>query len=462
VQKSALICGVEMKKEISLIKFLFAFLDFLLFFVALSLTLFFRFGFNFPLYFQEHFLPFFFLFFFYLLLLFAFNLYDFYLLNLKNLFQRISSFTFSALILGIIYFYFGQTIFKISPKTNLFVFLFIFILFLSFSRILIFKFFYRKKIEVYFLGDEKLKEKLEKDLQDHQFFSFRGYYLPGYRPDAMPGYKPDKSGSHPGSLSVKNPGKLTHNKILVIAPHYNLKPKEFQLIFNSEITTFDFIDFYEKFLGRIPLEAINSDWLLKYLSLFQSKIYFYFKRSFDLILASLIFIFLFVPLFIPISLLIYLSDPGQIFFKNLRVGYKKKNFSLLKFRTMKEIKKSKESWAVGEEEKRIFLFGKFLRITHLDELPQIFNILKGEITLVGPRPEQPGIFSELEKEIPFYELRVLVLPGITGWAQVNYKYPENLEETKIKLEYDLYYLKNYSLFLDLLIIIKTIQKLLTF
>ena len=426
-----------MKKEISLIKFLFVVLDFLLFFLALSLTLFFRFGFNFALYFQEHFLPFFFLFFFYLLLLFAFNLYDFYLLNLKILFQRITSFTFSALILGIIYFYFGQVIFKISPKTNLFIFIFLFLLFLSFSRILALKFFSQRKIEVYFLGEEELKEKLEKDLQNHQFFSFRSYF----------------------DINANN---SAGNKILVIAPHYHLKPSEFRLILNSEITTFDFIDFYEKFFGRIPLEAIDSDWLLRYLTPLQSKIYFYFKRSFDLILASLLFIFLFLPLFLPISLLIYLSDPGPIFFKNLRVGYKRKNFYLLKFRTMKEIKKSKESWAVGEEEKRIFPFGKFLRITHLDELPQVFNIFKGELTLVGPRPEQPGIFSELEKEIPFYELRVLILPGFTGWAQVNYKYPENLEETKVKLEYDLYYLKNYGLFLDLLIIIKTIQKLLTF
>jgi lipopolysaccharide/colanic/teichoic acid biosynthesis glycosyltransferase len=425
-----------MKKEISLIKFLFALLDFLLFFLALNLTLFFRFGFHFPLYFQEHFLPFFFLFFFYLLLLFAFNLYDFYLLNLKILFQRTLSFAFSALVLGIIYFYFGQVIFRISPKTNLFIFISIFLLFLSFSRILVLNFFSKRKIEVYFLGEEKLREKLEKDLQGHQFFSFRGYFNFAFQEST--------------------------NKILVIASHYHLKPKEFQFILNSEITTFDFIDFYERFLGRIPLEAIDSDWLLRQTSVFQSKFYFYFKRSLDLILATLIFVFLFLPLFLPISFLIYLSDPGPIFFKNLRVGYKKKIFSLLKFRTMKETRKSKESWAVGEEEKRIFLFGKFLRITHLDELPQIFNIFKGELTLVGPRPEQPEIFSELEKEIPFYELRVLVLPGITGWAQVNYKYPENLEETKIKLEYDLYYLKNYSLFLDFLIIIKTIQKLLTF
>jgi lipopolysaccharide/colanic/teichoic acid biosynthesis glycosyltransferase len=452
-----------MKKEISLIKFLFAFLDFLLFFFALGLTLFFRSGFKFPLYFQEHFLPFFFLFFLFLLLLIAFNLYDFYLLNFKLLFQRIISFTFSALILGIIYFYFGQIIFKISPKTNLFIFIFIFTLFFSFSRILALNFFSKRKIEVYFLGEEKLKEKLEKDLQDHQFFSFMGYYFHRYRPDTMPGYKPDKSDSHPGSLSVKNPGELNHNKILVIAPHYRLNNKEFQQILNSEITTFDFIDFYEKFLGRIPLEAIDSDWLLRYAISFQGRFYFYIKRIIDIILSIFILVFIFLPFFLPISLLIYLSDPGPIFFKNTRVGYKKKIFSLIKFRTMLQNNNFKKSrWAVGDEEKRIFLFGKFLRKTHLDELPQIFNLLKGNISLVGPRPEQPDIFDDLEKKIPYYELRVLILPGITGWAQVNYKYPENIEETKIKLEYDLYYLKNANVFLDFLIIIKTIHKLLTF
>jgi len=373
------------------------------------------------------------------LFLFAFNLYDFYFLTLKILFQRIISFAFSIFLFSIIYFYFGQTIFKISPKTNLFLFLLFFISLTFLSRFLLLKFFQKRKIEVYFLGEENLKNKIEKDLQGHPFFSFKGFF--DFKTLESPNFQ---------------------NKILIVSPNYQLKLKEFKLILNSGITTFDFVDFYERFLGRIPLEAINQNWLLRQTLSFQGKIYLYFKRLIDIFLAIFMFIFLFLPLFIPISLLIYLSDPGPIFFKNLRVGYRKKNFSLIKFRTMKEIKSQKEKWAVGDEEKRIFPFGKFLRLTHLDELPQIFNLLKGEITLVGPRPEQPEIFADLEKNIPFYELRILAPPGITGWAQVNYKYPENIEETKIKLEYDLYYLKNANLFLDFLIIIKTIQKLLTF
>jgi lipopolysaccharide/colanic/teichoic acid biosynthesis glycosyltransferase len=427
-----------MKKEISLIKFLFIILDFFLFFLALNLALSLRFGFNFSLYLQEYLNPFLLLFPFYLLLLFSFNLYDFYFLNLKTLFLRIFYFSFSALILSIVYFYFGQTIFKISPKTNLLIFLFSFILFLAITRFLALKIFQKRKALVYFLGREEMKRKLSKDLGDHPFFIFQGNWQ---------------------TNSFQNLDKLS---ILVTDPNYHLKAKEFQSILNSEIAVFDFIDFYERFFGRIPLEAVTSDWLIRQITTGQTKIYFYFKRFFDLLLSTFLFIFLFLPLFLPISILIFLFDPGSIFFKQSRVGYKRKIFELIKFRTMRQNKETEGKWAVGNEEKRIFLFGKFLRKTHLDELPQIFNLFKGELTLVGPRPEQPKIFEDLEKEIPFYEVRVLLPPGLTGWAQVNYKYPENLEETKVKLEYDLYYLKNDNLFLDFLILIKTLQKILTF
>ncbi|GIW67384.1 MAG: hypothetical protein KatS3mg096_252 [Candidatus Parcubacteria bacterium] len=431
-----------MKKEISLIKFLFVLLDIFLFFLALNLALAFRFGLNYSIYLQEHILPFLFLLPFYVFLLFTFNLYDFYLLNLKILLQRIFYFFLLALILSVIYFYFGQTIFKISPKTNLLIFLFSFLLLLFISRHLILKIFQKRKITVYFLGDENLKNKLETDLKNHPFFIFK-----------------EISGHNmPRILKGENNSYV----ILVIAPHYHLKPNDFQEILKEEITIFDFVDFYEKFLGRIPLEAIDSDWLIREIASGKSNFYFYFKRGIDVIVSVFLLLFLFLPLFLPIAFLIYLSDPGPIFFTQPRVGYKRQIFKLIKFRTMRQEKEEHGKWAVGSEEKRIFFIGKILRKTHLDELPQIFNILKGELTLVGPRPEQPKIFEDLEKEIPFYELRALVLPGFTGWAQVNYKYPENIEETKIKLEYDLYYLKNNNLFLDFLIIIKTFHKLLTF
>lgn len=429
-----------MKKEISLIKSIVVSLDFVLFFFALALTLFFRFGLDFSIYFKDHFMPFLFLFPFYLFFLFSFNLYDFYFLNLKIIIFRIFYFSFASLILSIAYFYFGETIFEISPKTNLIIFFSSFIFLIFVSRLLIFKIFQRRKINVYFLGREILEDKLKEDLQNHPFFVFKG------------SFKKDQGFQNNFSSQV----------VIVIDHKYNLKMDEFHRILNLDIAVFGFIEFYERFLGRIPLEAITPDWFLRELVHGESKVYLSLKRILDVVISLIILIFIFLPLFLPIALLIFISDPGPIFYIQERVGYKGKTFRLVKFRTMRKEQVFQQKWAVGDERKRIFLFGKFLRNTHLDELPQVFNLLKGDLTLVGPRPEQPEIFYKLEKEIPFYFFRAFVLPGLTGWAQVNYKYPENIEETKIKLEYDFYYLKNANIFLDFLIIIKTSQKLLTF
>ncbi len=424
-----------MKKEIFLIRFFFVLLDFIFFFVSLALVLFFRFPTEFSFRFQEHFFPFFFLFPFYLLFLISFGFYHLYFFNLKNLFLSLFNFLFSSLIFSAVYFYFTQTVFALSPKTNLLLFLILFSFFLILSRLFFFKVFQKKKLPLYFLATFKraqekvLEEKLIKDLKNHPFFEYKG------------------------TLNHLEEG------IVVVSPFYKFKASAFDKFLNKNIVIFGFVEFYEKFFGRIPLEAIDEDWLMKEIFWGESKFYYYLKRFLDIFLAFCLFIFLFLPLFLPISFLIYLSSPGSIFFLNERVGYQGKIFKLIKFRTMHPKREKEQKWAVGEEEKRIFFFGKILRKTHLDELPQIFNIFKGELSFVGPRPEQPKIFEELEKKIKFYSLRTLVLPGFTGWAQVNYKYPENLEETKIKLEYDFYYLKNYNLFLDILIVIKTIQLL---
>lgn len=422
-----------MKREIFLIKIFFIFIDFILFYLALVLTLAIRFGGDFYLRFQEHFYPFFFLFPFHLVLLFAFDLYNFYFLNFKNLILKIFNFFLTAFIFSIIYFYFSEIIFQISPKTNLLIFILVFTFLLIVSRLVFIKKYQKDKIKTYFLGRKILREKLIKDLKDHPLFSFSD-----------------------------NKEIISKNSVLIIDPEFKFQDQElFKQILNSQINVFDFVDFYEKFLGRIPLEVLNFDLVIKNLYLIENRIYFYLKRFVDLMLAIFFFIFIFVPLLPLISILIYLNSPGSIFFLQERVGYRRKIFKLIKFRTMEE-GDHRGKWAIGDEKKRIFFIGKILRKTHLDELPQLINILKGDISFVGPRPEQPEISKELEKKIPFYDLRYLVIPGLTGWAQVNYKYPEDIEETKIKLEYDLFYLKNNNLFLDVLIIIKTFQKFLGF
>jgi len=152
-----------------------------------------------------------------------------------------------------------------------------------------------------------------------------------------------------------------------------------------------------------------------------------------------------------------LSSPGPIFFHQTRVGLRGKPFSLLKFRTMRQDAEANGAVWASKHDARVTPLGRFMRKTRLDEIPQLWNVLRGEMGFVGPRPERPEFVQWLAREIPFYELRHMVRPGITGWAQVRYQYGANLEETKRKLEYDLYYVKHMSVGLDLLIMFETIK-----
>jgi exopolysaccharide biosynthesis polyprenyl glycosylphosphotransferase len=162
--------------------------------------------------------------------------------------------------------------------------------------------------------------------------------------------------------------------------------------------------------------------------------------------------------FIPfIMLAVRLSSPGPIFFKQTRVGLRGREFSVMKFRTMaQDAEANGAKWAT-KDDPRITRLGKFMRKTRLDEIPQLWNVLRGEMGFVGPRPERPEFVKWLDTEIPFYELRHIIRPGITGWAQVRYRYGASLEETKRKLEYDLYYVKHLSIGLDLLIMFETVK-----
>lgn len=180
------------------------------------------------------------------------------------------------------------------------------------------------------------------------------------------------------------------------------------------------------------------------------------KRGFD-ILGSFLALLVCLPLFIVIPILIKLDSPGPVIYKQLRVGKKGREFWLYKFRTMvKDAEKlSGPVWA-KKDDPRVTKVGKFLRKMRLDEIPQFFNVLKGDMSLVGPRPERPFFVAELRKKIPLYSKRFLVKPGITGWAQVKHKYDSSLNDVAEKLKYDFYYIENMSLLLDIKILIRTI------
>lgn len=217
-----------------------------------------------------------------------------------------------------------------------------------------------------------------------------------------------------------------------------------------------YTDFYEEVWGKVPLSRLEEEWFLKNLSRRQRKIDRAFKRGFD-ILFSLIGLVIFAVLFPLLALAVKISSRGPVFYSQTRVGQDGEEFVLYKLRTMTVgAEKNGPEWA-KDKDPRVTKVGRFLRATHLDEWPQFFNVLKGELSFVGPRPERPFFVEKLKKEVPFYDVRHIVKPGFTGWAQINYRYGASIEDTREKLKYDLYYIKNKNILFDLSIILKTIR-----
>jgi exopolysaccharide biosynthesis polyprenyl glycosylphosphotransferase len=213
---------------------------------------------------------------------------------------------------------------------------------------------------------------------------------------------------------------------------------------------------YETLLHKIPIDFVSQTWFLQNLSEGDKKIYDKIKRFDDIILTSLIVIIT-SPLWLIFALLIKLEDKGPMFYKQKRVSKDGKDFWLTKFRSMKVDAENGEAKWAEKNDPRITKIGRFLRKIHLDELPQMINVLKGDISLVGPRPERPEFVKKLEKEIPHYQLRHIIRPGFTGWAQIKFRYGRTIEDSHEKFQYDLYYIKNRSLFLDLGVLLKTFQ-----
>jgi exopolysaccharide biosynthesis polyprenyl glycosylphosphotransferase len=216
---------------------------------------------------------------------------------------------------------------------------------------------------------------------------------------------------------------------------------------------------YEELLGRVPIQHLESDWLLRSFvdELRVSRFYLLAKRMLDLVGAGLGLGF-FALCFPWIALAILIESGRPIFFRQERIGKAGRIFKLLKLRTMRQDAEpdGRPRWAREEGDPRTTKVGRILRRTHLDEFPQFWNVLLGEMSLVGPRPERPEFVSELEKQIPFYRARHLVKPGVTGWAQVNYGKGASIRGSADKLEFDLYYIKHRGLLMDLRIIVQTI------
>lgn len=225
---------------------------------------------------------------------------------------------------------------------------------------------------------------------------------------------------------------------------------------DSRIEIIRTTEFYEKFLGKVVLKNINQMWLLSNINENKKILFDFIKNLLDRIFA-IIFLILSIIVIPFIIIGIKLDSKGPLFFKQIRTGKSGKTFLAIKFRTMKiNAEENGAQWA-SINDPRITKFGKILRKTRLDEIPQFINIINGDMSLIGPRPERPEFIETLEKQIPFYNQRLLIKPGLSGWAQINYPYGNTIDDAIEKLEYDLYYIKNRNFALDISIILKTLD-----
>jgi len=213
--------------------------------------------------------------------------------------------------------------------------------------------------------------------------------------------------------------------------------------------------FYEQACGKIMLENLRPSWLVFSQGFPISALLRFLKRFADILLSVLGLIFA-APLMMVVTILIKIDSPGPIFYRQQRVGQQGKLFTITKFRSMRTDAEAITGPIFADKyDLRITRVGRVLRTLRVDELPQLLNVLRGEMSFVGPRPERPFFVEQFAKEIPYYTQRLSVRPGLTGWAQVCYPYGATLEDAIEKLRLDLYYVKNLSLFLDLCIIMKT-------
>lgn len=250
-------------------------------------------------------------------------------------------------------------------------------------------------------------------------------------------------------------------ELIVIGDKFEKEPLPVEALIACKLAGVQIMDrlsFFEEVRGYVNLESVKADWIIfaegfKGGNLLEAAA----KRAMD-VAVSILFLLLTSPIFILCAVAIKLTSRGPVLYRQERVGLNGKTFKVLKLRSMYvNAEKTGQPQFAAEKDPRVTVVGSFLRRTRADEIPQAINVLKGDMSFVGPRPERPYFVEQLSEQVPFYRERHCLKPGITGWAQIRYPYGASFEDSRRKLEYDLYYVKNYSLFLDLLIILQTLR-----
>ncbi len=441
-------------------KFTLFFIDAVLFYAALGLVVGIRFENNLIEVLVLHVYSFSILFVIWFIIFYVTNLYD---LNLaKNDARFYTNYFYAITVSGVIsiaFFYFAPFL-LVTPKTNLF----LFILFYS-AMGFVWRFVFNRLVSISSRNNTLIIGNNEQAQELYDFLLANPQL--GY--NALGIIDVSDTSMTPAILE-----SLIHQKkvkTLVLSPISYKIPnitEVFYRVIGYGIVFYNLSDFYERTTEKIPLGTIDQIWFLENLSLGTKRGYELVKRFFDIIFSVLIGLIT-LPFYPVIIAAIKLDSRGPAFFKQARVGRSGKVFTLVKFRNM--VANSPDGSAEGgtgpvwasAEDPRVTRVGKFIRNTRIDELPQLWNVLKGEMSFVGPRPERPEFQEQLKKEIPFYEERYLIKPGLTGWAQLKFKLDfkggMTVKDTYEKLQYDLYYIKNRSIFLDFAVILKTINKL---
>lgn len=392
-----------------------------------------------------HLTPFSILYFFWLVTFYVFGLYD--LRTVKAgpfLYTKIFGAILACLGIGIAFFYLIP-LFGITPKTNLVLNIVIFsALFYAWRKIFSLLFSSRFLNRVAIIGEEYHVQELAKEIELRPYLGYKIVALDKNQ-DLLSQIQDKKIDTIIVPSDIKDSSSLVENL-------YQCLP--------ARVNFLDWTKAYEMICNKVPVSFITQIWFLKNLREGEKAFYDKVKRVIDILLASITLIVTFF-LWPIIALLIKLGDGGPVIYRQKRIGKDGKPFFLLKFRSMNVGAENKTGpvWA-DKEDSRVTNVGRLLRKLHLDELPQMINILKGDIGLVGPRPERPEFVESLEKEIPYYHIRHLIKPGFTGWAQIKFRYGRSIMDSQEKFQYDLYYLKNRSFVLDLGIILKTLQLLL--
>ncbi len=363
------------------------------------------------------------------------------------------------------FFYFmGAHIFTIRPQRVLLInFIFVFIFLLAW-RIIFYKFIRTFKLanNTLIIGNDALAQEIIKKIIQTPELGFSLKAILSTNIQSTQGLENIHIFSDSSKLNETCEKFFIHT--IIFADYLKKDEEILKNLFSClhlNITFYELSNFYEKTTGKIPVDYIENVWFLENLRNGSKKFYEIAKRTFDIAvsLALLIFSLPFIPIII---LAIKMDSKGSFLFKQIRVGKNGKHFMAIKFRTMISNAESNGPQWAQKNDYRVTKVGKFLRKTRVDEIPQLFNVFRGEMSLIGPRPERPEFIQELKKQIPFYEERLLIKPGLTGWAQVmGPSYGGSYEESLKKIQYDLYYIKNRSFGLDVSITLKTIKTVLS-